>query len=203
MPEKSFSEKCQKCPDHNSVCYGCLNQVNTFATIRDFLMKMEDQWLQHKFELAVKDVLEYKKHIVRAIHQDRAKADLMERLSTEEVLLIFDYAMKFLPQKFREAQTDFFAKTGKIKTNNYYMFCCKLIIGIRFLKFCYLLFYEGLSWHIMVCLWKTPDGQLNLKTMVYLMGNIKQVYFVYCILLYNYLSHLHMSTGLVQCAKQC
>ena len=38
----------------------------------------------------------------------------MERLSTEEVLLIFDYAMKFLPQKFREAQTDFFAKKGKI-----------------------------------------------------------------------------------------
>ena len=61
MPEKSFSEKCQKCPDHNSVCYGCLNQVNTFATIRDFIVKMEDQWLQHKFELAVKDVLEYKK----------------------------------------------------------------------------------------------------------------------------------------------
>ena len=55
-----------------------------------------------------------KKHIVRAVHQDRAKADLMERLSTEEVLLIFDYAMKFLPQKFREAQTDFFAKKGKI-----------------------------------------------------------------------------------------
>ena len=109
-PEKSFSEKCQKCPDHTRVCFGCLNQVSTFDTIRDFLVKMEDQWLVHKFELAVKDVIEYKKHIVRAVHQDRAKADLMERLSTEEVLLIFDYAMKFLPQKFREVQTDFFCK---------------------------------------------------------------------------------------------
>ena len=114
MPEKSFSEKCQKCPDHTRVCFGCLNQVSTFDTIRDFLVKMEDQWLVHKFELAVKDVIEYKKHIVRAVHQDRAKADLMERLSTEEVLLIFDYAMKFLPQKFREAQTDFFAKKGDL-----------------------------------------------------------------------------------------
>ena len=73
---------------------------------------MEDRWLLHKFEIAVKDVLEYKKHIVRAIHQDRAKADVMEHLSTEEVMIIFDFAMKFLPQKFREAQTDFFAKKG-------------------------------------------------------------------------------------------
>ena len=110
MPEQSFSEKCQKCPDHNSVCYGCLNQVNTFATIRDFIVKMEDQWLQHKFELAVKDVLEYKKHIVRAVHQDRAKADLMERLSTEEVLLIFDYAMKFLALEVSKGSDRFVCK---------------------------------------------------------------------------------------------
>ena len=63
---------------------------------------MGDKWLLHKFEIAVKDLQEYKKHILRTIHKDRA----------EEVLMIFDNAMKFLPQKFREAQTDFFAKKG-------------------------------------------------------------------------------------------
>ena len=73
---------------------------------------MGDRWLLHKFEIAAKEVIEYKKHIVRIIHQDREKADIMERLSREEVLVIFDYAMKFLPQKYREAQSDFFAKKG-------------------------------------------------------------------------------------------
>lgn len=102
-----------KCENHNRICYGCVNQTNTFADIRSILVEMGDKWLLHKFEIAVKDVQEYKKHILRAIHQDRAKADLMKRLSTEEVMMIFDYAMKFLPQKFREAQTDFFAKKGK------------------------------------------------------------------------------------------
>ena len=48
----------------------------------------------------MKDVQEYKKHIVRAVHQDRAKVDLKKHLGTEEFLMIFDYAMKFLPQKF-------------------------------------------------------------------------------------------------------
>ena len=123
---------------------------------------MGDRWLLHKFEIAAQEVIEYKKHIVRAIHQDRAKADIMARLSREEVLLIFDYAMKFLPQKFREAQTDFFAKKGLLYT--------PLILSV-------MISTEGLSWHIMVCLWKTETGEINLKTMVYLMGNIKQVFF--------------------------
>ena len=81
------------------------------------LVQMDDRWLLHKFEIAVKEVNEYKKHIVRAIHQDRAKADLIEKLSPAEALLIFDFAMKFLPQKFREAQTDFFAKKGLFITD--------------------------------------------------------------------------------------
>lgn len=123
---------------------------------------MGDRWLLHKFEIAAKEVNEYKKHIVRAIHQDRAKADIMARLSREEVLLIFDYAMKFLPQKFREAQTDFFAKKGLLFIH--------LILLVIILT-------KGLSWHIMVCLWRTETGEINLKTMVYLMGNIKQVWF--------------------------
>lgn len=123
---------------------------------------MGDRWLLHKFEIAAKEVIEYKKHIVRAIHQDRAKADIMARFSREEVLLIFDYAMKFLPKKYREAQTDFFAKKGLLYT--------PIILSV-------MISTEGLSWHIMVCLWKTETGEINLKTMVYLMGNIKQVFF--------------------------
>ena len=73
---------------------------------------MNDRWLLHKFDIATKDINEYKKHIVRAIHQDQAKTAVMDKLSVDEALIIFDYAMKFLPQKYREAQSNFFVKKG-------------------------------------------------------------------------------------------
>ena len=74
---------------------------------------MKNKWLSHKFNLAADDILQYKMHILRAIHQDHAKTDLMEKLSERRALIIFDFAMKFLPQKYREAQVDFFGKKGK------------------------------------------------------------------------------------------
>lgn len=75
---------------------------------------MGNKWLSHQFSSAVDDVLQYKKHILRAIHQDHAKTDILENLSEERALIIFDFAMKFLPQKYREAQVDFFGKKGNI-----------------------------------------------------------------------------------------
>ena len=48
----------------------------------------------------------------------------------------------------------------------------------------------------MVCMWKSSSGEVKLKTMVYLMGNIKQVRLdlIRLILIYN--------SGLVQCTQQ-
>ena len=39
----------------------------------------------------------------------------------------------------------------------------------------YLAISTGLSWHVLVCLWKCDSGELKMKTMVYLMGHVKQV----------------------------
>ena len=76
---------------------------------------MEDKWLSHKFNSAASDILQLKMHLLRAVHQDRAKTDLYEKLSESRALVIFDFAMKFLPQKYREAPVDFFGKKGTVK----------------------------------------------------------------------------------------
>ena len=86
---------------------------------------MDDKWLSHKFSLAAEDVLHYKKHILRAIHQDQAKTDSLAALSEERALIIFDFAMKFLPQKYREAQVDFFGKKGE---HNKYCAWTKIVV---------------------------------------------------------------------------
>ena len=112
MKTDDFSEKCS-CTGHTSICSGCSNQEETFGQIQEILSAMGDKWLLHKFGLAIKDVADFKKHLLRAIHQDRSKTDIMDSLSPQTAMIIFDFAMKFLPVKYREAQRDFFGKKGK------------------------------------------------------------------------------------------
>ena len=111
MKTDDFSEKCT-CTGHASICSGCINQDETFGQIQEILNAMGDKWLIHKFGLATKDVADYKKHLLRAIHLDRSKTEIMDSLSPQTAMIIFDFAMKFLPVKYREAQKDFFGKKG-------------------------------------------------------------------------------------------
>ena len=74
---------------------------------------MKDKWLLHKFRMALKGINDYKKHIIRTIHQDKPVKDIMDTLNMETAMITFDFAMKFLPVKYREAQKDFFGKKGK------------------------------------------------------------------------------------------
>ena len=123
---EEFSENCS-CERHNFICEDCLNHIETFDTIAEILNKMENKWLSHKFNLAASDILQLKMHLLRAVHQDRAKTDLYEKLSETRALVIFDFAMKFLPQKYREAQVDFFGEKGTTLYNGIkYRFLVKL-----------------------------------------------------------------------------
>ena len=49
---------------------------------------------------------------MRSANQDRARTDALEKLDEKTVLIVNDWAMKFLPQKYRESQTDWFGKRG-------------------------------------------------------------------------------------------
>lgn len=61
---------------------------------------------------ATQSIWNLKKHIMRCKNQDLARTHLFEKMPYEEVLLICDWAMKFLPRKFREDQCDWFGKRG-------------------------------------------------------------------------------------------
>lgn len=67
----------------------------------------------HDVDTALPKLDEWKAHILRAAHQDCAKKDIIDNLSPRQVLLIMDWAMKFLPASFRETQRDWFCKKGK------------------------------------------------------------------------------------------
>jgi len=69
--------------------------------------------IMHDVDTAFPKLDEWKAHILRAAHQDSAKRHIFDNLSTRQVLLIMDWAMKFLPASFRETQRDWFGKKGR------------------------------------------------------------------------------------------
>ena len=53
-----------------------------------------------------------KAHILRSINQDSSRIDILEILDESSVLVVQDWAMTYLPRKYRESQTDWFGKRG-------------------------------------------------------------------------------------------
>ena len=52
----------------------------------------------------------WKCHIIRSANQDQARIAAQELLDHETVSIVNDWAMKFLPRKYRKSQTDWFGK---------------------------------------------------------------------------------------------
>jgi hypothetical protein len=55
---------------------------------------------------------EWKKHQMRSVHQETARAHVLEQLDDQSIFVYVDWAMKFLPLRYREAQRDWFGKRG-------------------------------------------------------------------------------------------
>ena len=51
-------------------------------------------------------------HILRSTNQDRARLDVLEQLDEKNILIVNDWAMKFLLQRYRQSQADWFSKRG-------------------------------------------------------------------------------------------
>lgn len=60
---------------------------------------------------AKQDIVSWKAHLLRSVNQE-ARLDVVNALGDTSVLLVQDWAMKFLSQKFRKSQTAWFAKRG-------------------------------------------------------------------------------------------
>ena len=67
--------------------------------------------LQHDLGCAAPSIQDRKSHVLRSVHQDEAK--IIDNLKPSQVLLIMDWAMKFIPTSFGETQRDWFGKKGK------------------------------------------------------------------------------------------
>ena len=70
------------------------------------------QELLFVFDQAKNNILAWTVHLLRSVNQDEARLDVLDALDESSVLFVQDWAMKFLPRKYRESQSDWFDKRG-------------------------------------------------------------------------------------------
>ena len=84
----------------------------TSATLSVFSSDKREE-LQHDLNFAASSIEEWRSHLLRSVHQDTAKSEIIDILKPSQVLLIMDWAMNFIPTNFLETQRDWFGKKGK------------------------------------------------------------------------------------------
>lgn len=109
-----FQEKCSH--NHAEICCECYNLNEVLADIEiactELVSEEDKEDTTYMFQQAKKDIMDWKAHQLRSVNQNQAKFDVLGILNHRSVLLVMDWAMKYLPRKFRESQSDWFAKRG-------------------------------------------------------------------------------------------
>ena len=68
--------------------------------------------LEFDIEQSSDRILQWKAHVLRAINQERAKSKILDNLEKHQCLIVMDWAMKYMPKRFRETQSEWFGKKG-------------------------------------------------------------------------------------------
>ena len=103
--------------NHDKLCNQCeslhstLNNVFTAVDEASFTTEDKDEalFLASSATLAIPS---WKCHFMRSTHQDQACLDVINALNSGTVFIVNDWAMTFLPQRYRELQTDWFGMQG-------------------------------------------------------------------------------------------
>lgn len=99
-------------------CDACLRLRETLMCIRSLIEKNVNiaadirQRLLYRLDHGTHSINDWKKHLLRTVHQDVARKHVLDMLDHDSVFLVADWAMKWLPTKYRESQRDFFGKRG-------------------------------------------------------------------------------------------
>ena len=111
-----FSQKCQHI--HDETCFQCENIMKIWKGLLQLLENCKDEMDDLTFQenkKAISDsyhhIVGYQKHLMRAAGQNMAWESLYDDKG-ETCLVVQDWAMKYLPEKFRESTADWYAKAG-------------------------------------------------------------------------------------------
>ena len=117
--DKFLSVECQH--DHESSCPQCEELKSALKEVEAALSKsstiaedVRDDLLytyQYKYSTA-QAIQAWKAHQLRSLQQDKARITVLGQLDETKVLITQDWFMKWLPQRYRETQAEWFGKRG-------------------------------------------------------------------------------------------
>lgn len=112
---QNFQHKCDHI--HSLDCDRCRFVRNIEKDVSCAVQKIQDTDLREEatktFTDAMQKIHDWKSHIIRNVNQDQFRTHVIQELKRFEGLIVMDWAMKFLPMRFREKQTDWFGQRGK------------------------------------------------------------------------------------------
>lgn len=103
---------------HSEICIPCENIYHTIRSIENstesltfssYLIKEE---VEFDIKTSIDKLINWRNHLIRSVNQDKSKSNILKHLEKDQVLIIADWAMKYLPQNFRETQSDWYGKQG-------------------------------------------------------------------------------------------
>ena len=106
--DHSHDKICEQCESLHSTLHSITEAVKGASFVTEDA-RDEAEYLVNSATLSIKSWI---CHLLRSVHQDRARLDIIDTLDPEAVLIVNDWAMKVLPQRYRESQTDWFGKRG-------------------------------------------------------------------------------------------
>lgn len=115
--EPNFQVQCDH--HHDDSCDRCDQLTSALCEIESAVITQANNMqpaigdeVTFTVKTAKANILAWKAHILRSINQDAARVDVLESLDESSVLIVQDWAMKYLPRKYHESQTDWFGKRG-------------------------------------------------------------------------------------------
>ena len=106
----NHTDTCDRCEQLRQLLQMLKNMINNHELSITDQQRMR---LTFNLEKASEDIYEWKAHILRTVNQEQAKQTALRNLDNSSILVVMDWAMKFLPRRYREAMSDFFGKRGK------------------------------------------------------------------------------------------
>ena len=103
-------ELCESCNSLRNTLGSVLSEINGSQDVHFY--SRDQQEGMYDAAQAQDMVLQWKAHILRAENQDRAKTDAVNCLQSDTILIVMDWAMKFIQMKYREKQSEWYGKRG-------------------------------------------------------------------------------------------
>ena len=119
LSDPSDKDFCQECDHHRDErCSQCdaldnvLVHIENLVHSAEFHNKGDNDEASYLCRTSVNAIHSWKSHQLRSVHQDQARIDAINALDEHSALIVSDWAMKFIPQRYRESQQDWFGKRG-------------------------------------------------------------------------------------------